>query len=273
MQAAVLNNTTTELGSSAPPSSSASTTESEPSQSTKVTAPPPLLVPTIKAPSKRKLPWSDIEADDTKNDDEEPFPWSPTQAEVKTLSNAVDQAASRTPAPETPRKAQKTSLFTTPHQAVTTYVNGLPTPNTSSRKLDYLSVTPFANVTPQTTPTPTRFRDALETTPGSGSNSTGDLSGEVFTYLATAAAHFTPEQASGLRVILEKHTLKTQGITKGRDVLRAGIQTREGTIAKLRQRAAALESELESQKAVTLHLRQMLQENKKAMDELVVRMS
>jgi len=127
-------------------------------------------------------------------------------------------------------------------------------------------VTPYADtVTPHTTPTPARFHDALLRTPTS--ERSGDLSGQVFACLGTTSAVLTPEQTTGLRGVLERHTLKTQGIVKGRDVLRGGIQAREEAMGKMRQRVAALESELESQRAVTRHLRQVLEESKKVAEE------
>jgi len=264
MQAAVLNNSTTEPGKTTIPASFASTTESEQSQDHKVVHESSLRHHSLsRLPPKRKLPWLDDNASSEAVDkDDEPFPWSPTPAEEQALSKAADLATSLIPAPETPRKAQKASEVTTPHHASTTFANGLPTPNTSSRKLDYLSITPFADLAPQTTPKQPKFRDALAVTPSRVS--TGDLSGEVFSYLVTTAAHLPPEQSNGLRAILDNHTLKMQGVSKGRDVLRSGIQTREETITKLRQRVAQLESEAESQKAVSRHLRQMLEENRKA---------
>jgi len=256
MQAAVLHNSTSEPDH--PLQHATSTTEPKPPHNSKLAPPPPLPAQPPHIPPKRKLPW--LEDDTASTEDDEPFPWSPTQAEAQALSSVVDKATnSRTPAPETPRKAQKTSAFATPHQQAnkTSYANGLPTPSTSNRKPDYLSVTPYADtVTPHTTPTPARFHDALSKTPIN--ERSGDLVGEVFAYLGTTSAALTPEQASGLRGVLERHTLKTQGIVKGRDVLRGGIQAREEAMGKMRQRVAALESELESQRAVTRHLRQVL---------------
>lgn len=274
MKTAVLGNSTTEPGKPPIPTSSASTTESEQSQDRKPAArPSPEKDSHPRPPPKRKLPWlDDGPSSNTADKDDEPFPWSQTPAGAQGLPTAGNVATSHVPAPETPRKAQKTSDFTTPRHGSTILANGLPTPNTSSRKLDYLNVTPFAHLAPHTTPTPSKFRDALATTPLRDSvGSTGDVSGEVFSFLGTTTAHLTPEQSHSLRAILDRHTLKMQGALKGRDVLRSGIRTREETITMLRQRVAQLESEAESQKAVSRHLRQMLEENKTMLEEALGR--
>lgn len=145
-------------------------------------------------------------------------------------------------------------------------MNGLPTPTTSSHKLDYLSVTPFAPTTPLTTPTPSRFHDALSTTATTPSHTstTDNLTSDLQTFLTTLPIPITPTQRTALNSILAKNTHRTAGLLKGREVLREAVRSREETIARLRRTVVARESEVEGQKGIVLHLRQLLEDNRKA---------
>jgi len=172
--------------------------------------PPPYSSQTPKTPTKRKLPWLPDDGSETE-DEEDNFPWPLTGQEEQALSQAVDQA---TP-PSTPRKAAKTDDLSTPGKLrprdTSNIEHGLATPNTTPHKLS------FANAQPSNaaimTPTPHRFTNTMAT-PSADDNS-NDLSNEVFSLLTSLNANFNSETNDALRTLLDRHSMRIQGIIKG----------------------------------------------------------
>jgi hypothetical protein len=126
----------------------------------------------------------------------------------------------------TPRKAIKTEQFTTPgtHRVLEYGKIGLPTPktdgHTSHRNLfgttdDALTRERQADsefldlVSPASTPTPVRFRDA------EGGRPDGELYKDIALALERNNFHLNDEIASTIKQVCARHDLKGQGIAKG----------------------------------------------------------
>ncbi|EON64191.1 hypothetical protein W97_03421 [Coniosporium apollinis CBS 100218] len=195
--------------------------------------------------------------------DDDAFPWPLTGHEDDGHSDT-----SIMPPPETPRKTQKVDAYSTPGKRklpwVTDEASGLPTPiTTGPRKTLFTpsSEPAIANgvgsrsennatSSPYTTPTPSRFLD----TPARES-SEGQLATDVFKLLNESNAILKQETTQSLERLFTMHSLKTQGIAKGREISRLAIKAKEARIAELELRVATLEAELETEKAIAQHLR------------------
>lgn len=229
-------------------------------------------------------------ADLAKDDDDECFDWPLTGQEENELANAAEAAAP----PETPRKALKTGVYATP-TATTEKKRRLPwleepaaaltTPETSrvpAQQQDYFATPskPPAKALPTITeqngpktpnlppPTPataakspsppSKHKDALSNPADSSSSLTSEA-------LATlSAVKVPPEALSKLRSVLSKHDLKTQGISKGRDISRLALKARDAKLAELQAKIQSLEAEREVDKSVIRTLRWEQEEGGKA---------
>jgi len=206
------------------------------------------------------------------DDDEDLFPWPLTGQEEADMAEAADAAA-----PETPHKAQKTGVYATP--ATTGGKRKLPwleqpqpqpmTPIPSAKATDGYFDTPSKRPTGQSTseeefytpyapPTlatakspspPSRFKDALKN-PADASSS---LTSEALAALANVTV--PPDKLSSLRSILSRHDLRTQGVTKGRDISRLALKAKDAKVAELQARIASLEAEREVDRGVIRQLR------------------
>ena len=177
------------------------------------------------------------------------FDWPNSDDEE--LSKAADRASMAPP--ETPRKATKMDMFATPSKRRHDEMeDGLATPAS-----DDVFTTPFTGppsknlfptglISPAETPTPSRFKDI-----SIGGDS--ELAAEVLAALSSIAVDGDTRDA--VKTVCNKHALKTQGIAKGRDISRLAIKTKDGKIAELQARIAALEAERETNRAVIRHLR------------------
>ena len=156
-------------------------------------------------------------------------------------------------APATPRKQLKTDIFASPgkrrHDEIE---SGLATPAS-----DDVFTTPFTGlqgkslfsaglISPVETPTFNRFKDI----PLCGDS---ELTTEVLAALSSVAVN--NETRGAVKMVCNKHALRTQGIAKGRDISRLAIKTKDEKIAELQARIAALEAERETNRAVIRHLR------------------
>ena len=185
------------------------------------------------------------------------------------LSKAADQASSEPSMapPETPRKAVKMSMHSTPgkrgyHEmaaengdiGITTW----PTPSTGTKD-DVVFVMPatgvpgrglFANLhaSPAETPTPIRYKDVP---PGQES----DLTREVLNALQAHNISLPADGRDALKTICDKHLLNTRGIMKGRDVSRALVKSKDERIAEMQGEIEGLKAERETNRTVIRHLR------------------
>ena len=184
------------------------------------------------------------------------------------LSKIADQASSPMVPPETPRKAIKADLYSTPgkrrydemaadDQDVSKAV--LRTPATGRIEDDVFTAPAaysngkglFASGTlasPAETPTPIRYKDVL---PGQGS----ELAIEVLTALQNHNVPIPPEAQGTLKTICNKHVLYTRGIMKGRDVSRAIVKKKDERMTELQGEIEDLKAERETNRAVIRHLR------------------
>lgn len=213
--------------------------------------------------------------------DDEVQPWSLTGDEEDELLEVASSAEA-----VTPQKAQKTGVYATPATSAKKSSRTLPwlqeppTPVSSSKKpiVDYFntpSKTPSKKVTfaedpitePETpkpiedltapttlaapsSPSPSsRYKDALV----NPADSQASLTNEVLSELSNVK--LPPEKLSSLRSILTKHDLRTQGVTKGRDISRLALKAKEAKIAELEAKIASLEAEREVDRGVIARLR------------------
>jgi len=186
------------------------------------------------------------------------------------LTRVADQASRRhsMPPPETPRKAVKMDVFSTPgkrrydemaSEEKAAGIPAWPTPSTGT-KGDDVFTTPaagtlgrglFANgaiPTPAETPSPIRYRDIPPT-------QESELASEVLSALQTHHVSLPPEAREALKTICNKHVMYTRGIMKGRDVSRAMVKTKDEKLAELQGEIEGLKAERETNRAVIRHLR------------------
>ncbi|MCJ1480243.1 hypothetical protein MMC06_000398 [Schaereria dolodes] len=150
------------------------------------------------------------------------------------------------PPPETPRKAVKTDMLSTPGKRRFDDTDDVfKTPSTGPRGRNLFSTAGL--LSPVETPTPFRFKDipSEET----------ELNTEILDGLRSLHIQLPEEAVEVIKRTCNKQSLKMQGIAKGRDISRAAIKTKDGKIAELQNKIAALEAEREMNKAVIRHLR------------------
>lgn len=204
---------------------------------------------------KRKLPWLD-----NSDDSEETMPGGGDGDNANSLGAEVDDAALdelmasqeragrvswHLPAPETPKKNDgKVDGKSTVH-------NGLATPETRSRQHADTS-----DRTPATTPTPSRFKDALSSEHQRQSSPEHyDLTSVVAPFLTAHKTLLDHHATEELRSTLDKESMRVRGIIRGRDIARAAIQTRDEAIKNKNLRIIELEGELEGMRGLIRELR------------------
>ncbi|KAI4090185.1 MAG: hypothetical protein LQ339_008412 [Xanthoria mediterranea] len=196
--------------------------------------------------------------------DEESYDWPASDDEdvLKVVENVTSMK--NMPPPETPRKAAKTDTLTSPgkrrfvemqnstevaYPALEVVEDDIHmTPSTTSKK-DGLSTFEQALSLPAATPTPLRSHDVFKT----GQDS--ELTLEVFKALHNHQIHPKSDAEAELKGICDKYSLATRGIIKGRDISRAMVNAKNGTISVLQETIASLQAERETNRAVIRHLR------------------
>merc|ERR1712070_1221672 len=216
------------------------------------------------------------------DEDEEAFSWSLTAQEEQDLA----KVAART-APETPNKAQKTGVYATPATSgkrklpwempqqqqqqqqpatpstvgttgkiVTDYFHQSPSKRPAAfspitEELEPVIETPHVAPTPATAQTPksARHHNALVNPADSASTLTAEA------LSALSAVRLPPDVLSNLRSILSKHDLKSQGVTRGRDISRLALKSKEAKIAELQKRIESLEADMKLDRGVIRQLR------------------
>ena len=185
------------------------------------------------------------------------------------LSKCADQASDYPmPPPETPRKAIRADLLSTPgkrrYDEMTAEDGDAPkvalrTPATGTEG-DDIFTTPAAGThskglfasgtlpSPAETPTSIRYK-------GISPNQESELASEILSALQNYSASIPPEAQETLKSICNKHVLYTRGIMKGRDVSRAMVKSKEERNTELQGEIADLKAERETNRAVIRHLR------------------
>lgn len=236
--------------------------ERMPSPSPKQRSPPPpyTAMPSSSA-GKRNAQQAGMD-----DEDDEFFPWPLTGQEEQDLANVADTAQT----PKTPHKSLKTGVYATPATTVTkrrlpwldpeetpkATATALPSssrvdseaPETPSRSTGITAApttVQLAAPTPQPPPTrtnmttpspPARFKDALS----NPADSSSSLTSEALETLEDI--DIPPDIRDKLRSVLSKHDLKTQGVTKGREIARLAVKAKEAKIAEFETRIAGLEN-------------------------------
>lgn len=221
----------------------------------------------------------DTQASTTQDSDSEEDFYDWPASDDDELSKVADQArhGHSMPPPETPRKAVKTDMISSPGKRRYDDMaseNGegtataWPTPSTGAGGDDLFN-TPatgaagkglFAHATlpiPAETPTPIRYKD-IPPTQGSG------LASEILTTLQAFNVSDPPEVRNAVKSICDKYVLYTRGIMRGRDVSRAMVKTKDEIIAELQGEVEGLKAERETNRAVIRHLRRDVATRKEA---------
>ncbi|CAD0089840.1 unnamed protein product [Aureobasidium vineae] len=243
-EAALLGNSRTEPKSTAdkslyPIHQSSRTMQSSPNSTSTLSHPSSTL----------KRPFSDVGLGDDADTNHDSLPWSLSgQEEVELLD-----------APETPRKAVKFDGLATPATSVhrklpwldpsvqvPSTVSVKATPSKESAQLSLptsstykLAVTQHAVLTPQVTPSPSRFRDPSADT----SSPLSTLNEDVFAALKDSGVTLPSSLTSKLREVLTRHELRTHGVVKGREITRLALKAREAKIVELQATITSLEAE------------------------------
>ena len=186
------------------------------------------------------------------------------------MSKVADQASSghSIPPPETPRKAVKIDMLSTPGKR--TYndmvsesgvIERPPWPKPSMEATgDDVFTTPATGApgrglfvatslpSPAETPTPIRYKDISPT-------QDSELASELLNVLQNHHVSIPPEVQISVKNICNKHVLYTRGIMRGRDISRAMVKTKDERIAELQGEIEGLKAERETNRAVIRHLR------------------
>lgn len=180
---------------------------------------------------------------------EEVFDWP--NSDDDELFRVTDRASMAPP--ETPRKAIKTDMVASPSKRRHDEMeSGLATPasddvfTTPATGLHDKNLFSAGLISPAETPTHGRFKEI----PLGGDS---ELATEVLAALSSIAVD--AETRDAVKTVCNKNALRTQGIAKGRDISRLAIKAKDGKIAALQARIAALEAERETNRAVIRHLR------------------
>ena len=195
--------------------------------------------------------------------EEEFYDWPASDEDE--LSKFADLASNGRPMPppETPRKAIKANILSTPgkrryDEMAAADADALePSPQTQRGDIFTTPATGthgkglFASgalPSPAETPTPIRYKDIPPT-------QESELASEVLTALQSHNTSISSETRETLKNICNKHVLYTRGIIKGRDVSRAIAKSKDSKLMELQGEIEALKAERETNRAVIRHLR------------------
>ena len=195
--------------------------------------------------------------------EEEFYDWPASDEDE--LSKFADLASNGRPMPppETPRKAIKADMLSTPgkrrYDEMAAADGDAPNPSPQTEGGDIFT-TPttgthgkglFASAalpSPAETPTPIRYKDIPPT-------QESELASEVLTALQSHNASISSEIRETVRNICNKHVLYTRGMIKGRDVSRAIAKSKDRQLIELQAEIEGLKAERETNRAVIRHLR------------------
>jgi len=239
---------------------------------------------TMSLPPKRKLPWL---SDDSQNSapsssgttfaktssrakpatsakfdnaetaseassDGEAFDWPLSGQEAAELERVAEEVELNTP-----RKARKLDVFDTPSNALAaTHAHGLITPGTTPSKPPIVAASEAALYSgTDTTPTPSRYRDALAiptslATPSSTPSINTSLTASFLSLLREHSITIPSPALGAVTTLLRRNEAQLVGAVKGRDIARQAVKVREETVAKLTGRVEGLEEEVAGLKAL-----------------------
>jgi hypothetical protein len=196
--------------------------------------------------------WSDDDSDD-EDREEEFFDWPlsdeeavvlPDQAEDEAIQRMATNLTGSRPNPQSPPPLPPPSTThmpspQTPRKAPRTATNTSPNKRSRSPSLTFFP-------TPITTPVNRTLFSKQEST---------SLASEILALLESHSISLPPATTAALTQICTTHTLRAQGIARGRDVSRDALREKEKMVRELRQRMQELEAERERDKVVIGSLR------------------
>ncbi|KAF2013092.1 hypothetical protein BU24DRAFT_424077 [Aaosphaeria arxii CBS 175.79] len=161
-------------------------------------------------------------------------------------------------AAETPTKATRTTLFTTPRRRLdfdhTSTSHIISTPQTGPRIFRDPFSTPgsrspeLESVTQEPTPT-SSFRGTPSRSRNKGSSGSKDLAQNVLEWIKMENVHLNKDAEASLMRILNTHAKIAEGNRRGRDVLRLELKAKEAKVASLEKHLDTLKAELEANEA------------------------
>jgi GRF zinc finger len=179
--------------------------------------------------------------------------------EFDSFSSADEELAQALEIYETPRKAARTAQITSPGKRDPSARSIRTTSSDASWLLaGDVFTTPSASNKPTSIPTgllsPTHTLVQRHSQPFSQLDPDSSLATQALQILqpANLSSHIEKD----LTDLLEKYELRSQGISKGRDITRLGVQAKDRKIAELQARIQGLEAEREISKTVINHLKQ-----------------
>ncbi|QDS68105.1 hypothetical protein FKW77_010145 [Venturia effusa] len=105
-------------------------------------------------------------------------------------------------------------------------------------------------ISPQSSPTPSRFRNAEDTAVEH------TLFKSISEALSTHGVRLSDRANHSVQQVCIRYERKTQGLVKGREISRLALTAREAKIAELQHRINTLDAELNTERAIVKHLRE-----------------
>ncbi|KAF7587311.1 hypothetical protein BBP40_007420 [Aspergillus hancockii] len=153
-----------------------------------------------------------------------------------------------------PRKAPRTDSFTFPgnRKLASMDDDGTITPTSVWSPRSSAPHLPPPSAEISMTPTPSKYKNVLSA--DSGAN-VSELSLHVLNILESYNVVVPRRAQEELTELLNRHDLKTKGISRGRDISRIAIKKKDEQIVQLNERIAALESQRELNRSMNSGLR------------------
>ena len=197
------------------------------------------------AGSASKAAIDDAETASEASSDGETFDWPLTGEDTSELQRVAEQVELNTP-----RKARKLDTYDTANHSLNRQANGLITPGTTpSKPTTIVSSEATTYSVTDTTPTPSRYRDALAT-PSSSHGTSTSLTPSFLALLRDHNITIPSPALSAMTSLLRRSEVQLAGAVKGRDVARQAVKAREETVARLTERVHGLEEEIAGLKAL-----------------------
>ncbi|KAE9985099.1 hypothetical protein EG328_007870 [Venturia inaequalis] len=231
--------------------------------------------PSLRAPSQAGTflsNYTNSNALDDGEETEDDFEEAMIKAEHDTqpIAQTIESLESHLPAPATPR-TNRADPMVTPGKRKYSDI-GLETPQTmrqpqlglhdsgygggdaserraSKRRAvdsDFLTM-----ASPQSSPTPSRFRNAEET-----AVTQQTLFKDISAALTTHGVRLSDRVNHSLSQVCARYERKTHGLGKGREIARLALTAREAKVAELEHRINTLGAELNTERAIVKHLRE-----------------
>ena len=188
-------------------------------------------------------------------DHEDSFGWPTSDDDVFADISLERNFRASSPSPQTSRKAAKTVQFSSPGKRRHSEMESSSSPTSSEEAFETPKTSmkrPGGLMSPDITPAADRTTPAPEQK---------DLVAGVRDLLGSVTLQ--PEIEKQLMDFLNRHELRTHGISKGREISRLAIKEKDKQIAELQARITGLEAEKETSKLVIATLKRDMSTPKK----------